>query len=59
MFNNMNYCIKTLKCLFKIAGVRGLVDYFLSKIAKVSIKIKLYTTYAPGISEPIYIRIPS
>ena len=56
---NLDYRIKTLKCIFKIAGIRGLMDYFLSKIAKNKIQMRSYVTYAPGISNPIHIRIPS
>jgi FkbM family methyltransferase len=59
MINKSDYRINTVKCIFKIAGIRGIIDYLLSKISNNLIQIKTYTTYIPGIIEPCYIRIPS
>ena len=55
----MGYRINTIKSVYMISGIRGLFDYFLFKILKNKIKVKVYETYAPNINTPIYIRIPS
>jgi FkbM family methyltransferase len=55
----MGYVLKTVKCYWRIAGIRGIVVYLLSKVSKNLVKQKIRTVDSGNMKSPIFLRIPS